>query len=190
MDIVFNGQTHYDIDIAGYKMALPVVQVAPTLSIGSFVMLGEVELTEHCAQKLAERMKGMEYDYIVCPEAKILPLAQVLCSKLGVANYVVMRKSAKGYMQNPVVTEVKSITTDAVQTLVIDGKDADRIRGKRVFLLDDVVSTGGTFDAMEVLLSRLDTTITGYGAVLKEGDSFTRGPLVYLQDLPLFIHQA
>lgn len=189
MTITYEGQTHYGIDICGYKMQLPLVQVAPDLHIASFVMLGEVNCTNHCAKKLAQKMKAITFDYMICPEAKVLPLAQALCSELNVPKFVVMRKSVKGYMQDPVETEVKSITTDKVQNLVIDGADADMIRGKRVLLIDDVVSTGGTFDAMEVLLKQLDVTVVGYAAALKEGDAFESDQLVYLQDLPLFAHK-
>lgn len=189
MILKYEGQTHYGLDICGYKMQLPLVQVAPTLHIASFVMLGEVNCTNHCAKKLAEKMNGITFDYIICPEAKVLPLAQELCSQLCVPQFVVMRKDVKGYMQDPVETSVKSITTDKVQNLVIDGKDAELIRNKRVLLIDDVVSTGGTFDAMEVLLAQLNVSVVGYAAALKEGDDFVRENLVYLQDLPLFIHQ-
>ena len=189
MKLLYEGQAYYGLDICGYKMQLPVVQIAPGLNIASFVMLGEVNCTNHAAKELAKRLSHFSFDYIICPEAKVLPLAQALCSEMNIPQFVVMRKSVKGYMQNPVATDVKSITTDKVQSLVIDGKDADKIRGKRVLLIDDVVSTGGTFEAMEVLLNQLDVTVVGYAAVLKEGNDFNRPNTVTLQDLPLFVDQ-
>lgn len=186
MKIPYEGQTEYTIDLDGYTAHLPVVQVSPDLHIASFVILGAVEMTQHCARKLAQKINPKKFDYIICPEAKVLPLAQALCNELGVSEYVVLRKGIKGYMIDPVEVKVKSITTDSLQKLVIDGADAEKIRGKRVFLLDDVVSTGGTFYAMEELLHNLDTEIVGYGAILREGDSFPPEDLIYLKDLPVF----
>ncbi len=187
MEISYTGQTHYDIDIAGRKETLVVAQVAPTLHIASFVLLGNTELTNYCAEKLAEKIKDLDFDYIVVPEAKVLPLTQALCTILGNREFVVFRKGAKAYMLDPIETEVKSITTSAVQKMVVDGVDAAKIRGKKVLLLDDVVSTGGTFRAMETLLSQLDCQVVGYSAVLQESTDFTKEPLFVLGQLPLFI---
>lgn len=187
MEIAYTGQTFYDIDLAGRKERLVIAQVAPTLHIASFVLLGNVELTNYCAQVLAEKLKDADFDYIVCPEAKVLPLAQAVCTQLGNREFVVFRKGSKAYMLNPIETQVKSITTNAVQKMVVDGVDAEKIRGKKVLLLDDVVSTGGTFKAMKSLLDQLDCQIVGYSAALKEGTDFTGEPLYYIADLPLFI---
>ncbi len=188
MQIAYAGQTEYTLDIEGYKKVLPLVQVADKLHIASFVMLGDVACTNHCARRLALRLRALDFDYIVCPEAKVLPLAQMLCTELGRAEFIVFRKSVKSYMRDPLETSVKSITTDQEQHLVVDGDEADRLRGKRVLLIDDVVSTGGTFHAMESLLDQLDTLLVGYVAALREGDSFPTDKLIYLADLPLFPH--
>ena len=187
MEIAYTGQTHYDIDLDGRVEKLEIAQVTPTLHIASFVLLGDTNLTNYCAKILAEKIKNVDFDYIVCPEAKVLPLAQSICTHLGEVEFVVFRKGVKAYMLNPIETQVKSITTDAVQTMVVDGRDGDKIRGKNVLLIDDVVSTGGTFHAMQVLLDKLDCQVAGYAAVLKEGTDFTAENLHYIQDLPLFI---
>ena len=182
----YTGQTHFDLDLCGMPLSLPVVQVAPGLHIASFVMLGAAEVTRFCAERLAERLRGRTFDYIVCPEAKVLPLAQSLCERLGLREFVVLRKDVKSYMQNAIEADVKSITTAKTQHLVVDGVEADKLRGRRVLLLDDVVSTGGTFEAMEQILGTLDVTVVGYAAALREGDSFPEDSLVYLGQLPLF----
>ncbi|MEG0833737.1 MAG: phosphoribosyltransferase family protein [Oscillospiraceae bacterium] len=189
MQIKYEGQAEYVIDIAGYKKELPLVQVADKLHIASFVMLGDVRCTNHCAKKLAEKLSGFEFDYMVCPEAKVLPLAQALATELCRDEFIVFRKTKKSYMRHQLETEVKSITTDKVQHLVVDGAEAETIRGKRVLLIDDVVSTGGTFKAMETLLDEVGATVAGYASALREGDSFPTGNLVYLADLPLFVHE-
>ena len=187
MEIAYTGQTHYDIDLAGRVEKLQIAQVTPTLHIASFVLLGDTELTNYCSKVLAERIKDVDVDYIVCPEAKVLPLAQSICTYLGEREFVVFRKGVKAYMLNAIETQVKSITTNEIQKMVVDGRDADKIRGKKVLLLDDVVSTGGTFHAMEALLSQLDSQIVGYAAVLKEGADFVSDKLHYIRDLPLFV---
>ncbi len=182
----YEGQKEYMLDICGYRLTLPVVEVAQGLHIASFVMLGAAEVTRWCAEQLAVRLKGRDFDYIVCPEAKVLPLAQSLCEKLGISEYIVLRKDKKSYMQNAVEAEVKSITTSRVQRLVADGVYSEKLRGKRVLLLDDVVSTGGTFDAMRTMLAELGATVSGYAAALREGDGFPTDNLVYLAQLPVF----
>lgn len=187
MIIDYNGQTSYEVDIAGRKETLVVAPVSPTLHIASFVLLGNTELTNYCADKLAEMVKTVDFDYIVCPEAKVLPLAQALCTKLGNREFVVFRKGKKAYMLDAIETEVKSITTNAIQKMVVDGVDAAKLKGKKVLLMDDVVSTGGTFNAMNVLISQLDCTVVGYAAALRESDDFKGEPLFTLGELPLFV---
>lgn len=187
MEITYTGQKYYDIDLAGRTERLLITPVTPTLHIAGFVLLGNTELTNYCAKVLGDKVKGLDFDYIVCPEAKTLPLAQSLCTYLGEKEFIVFRKGVKAYMSNPIITEVKSITTSAVQTMVVDGTDADKIRGKKVLILDDVVSTGGTFRAMEGILKNLGCEIVGYSAVLKEGTDFNADNLYYIQDLPLWI---
>ncbi len=187
MAIPYTGQTHYDIDLGGRIEKLDIAPVTDTLHIASFVLLGDTELTNYCAKLICEKIKDVEYDYIVCPEAKVLPLAQSVCTQLGEKDFVVFRKGIKAYMLNAITTTVKSITTQGEQTMVVDGRDADKIKGKKVLLIDDVVSTGGTFKAMEVLTDKLGCDVVGYAAILKEGNDFNVDNLYYIQDLPLFI---
>ncbi len=187
MNIQYTGQTHFDLDLEGRVERLDVAKVTDGLHIASFVLLGDTNLTNYCAKLLGDKIKKADYDYIVCPEAKVLPLAQSICTYLGEKDFVVFRKDEKAYMLNPMKTSVKSITTAREQNMVVDGRDADKIRGKKVLLLDDVVSTGGTFKAMEVLLADIGCEVVGYAAVLKESGDFPHENLYYIQDLPLFI---
>ncbi len=187
MNIQYTNQTHYDLDLEGRIERLDVAKVTQGLHIASFVLLGNSNLTNYCAKLLGDKLKDLDYDYIVCPEAKVLPLAQSVCTYLGEKEFVVFRKDVKAYMLNPIETTVKSITTKNEQTMVVDGRDADKIRGKKVLLLDDVVSTGGTFKAMEELIEKIGCDVVGYAAVLKESGDFSSENLYYIQDLPLFL---
>ena len=187
MEIKYTGQEYYDVDLAGWTERLPLAMVTPTLHIAGLSLLGVTKLTNHCAKALGDKIRHLEFDYIVCPEAKTLPLAQALCTYLDERDFVVFRKGVKAYMNTPIVTEVKSITTNATQLMVVDGKDADKIRGKKVLILDDVVSTGGTFRAMEGVLEKIGCEIVAYAAVLKEGEDFNKENLYYLSTLPLWI---
>lgn len=187
MEIKYTGQEYYDIDLAGRKERLVIAPITPSFHIASFVLLGNTELTNYCAEILAEKIKNVDCDYIVCPEAKVLPLAQAICTKLGNKEFVVFRKGAKAYMLDPIETQVKSITTLQVQKMVVDGVDAKKIRGKKVLLLDDVVSTGGTFHAMKTLTDKLECEIVGYAAALREGTDFPSDNLYYIRDLPVFV---
>ncbi len=189
MNIQYTGQTSFDLDLQGRIETLDVAKVTDGLHIASFVLLGDTGLTNYCAKILGDKIKDVDYDYIVCPEAKVLPLAQSVCTYLGDKDFVVFRKDEKAYMLNPIKTTVKSITTAKEQNMVVDGRDADKIRGKKVLLMDDVVSTGGTFKAMEVLLEKIGCTVVGYAAVLKESGDFPHKNLYYIQDLPLFLGQ-
>lgn len=181
----YTGQTTYELTVCGLKRELPVIQVAPNLWIASFVMLGDTQLVNVCAGALAAKLAGYDFDYIVGPEAKAVPLLQAVSTLLGYKRYIVCRKSVKAYMRNPVVVEVQSITTKGKQTLVVDGVDAERLKGARVAIVDDVVSTGGSVASLEELLRKAGATIVCRAAVLKEGDFYT-GDLIYLEDLPVF----
>ena len=130
----------YEIDIAGMKRQLPICRVSDSLYIGAFVMFGDVELTVHCASELLKR--APEYDYIIAPEAKAIPLLYEMARQSGAKKYFVARKKAKAYMQGVFQVNVRSITTEGMQTLVIDSQDAEMIRGKRMLIIDDVISTG------------------------------------------------
>ncbi len=181
----YKNQEYYDIDIRGMKRRLPVVKVNDSLWIASFVILGDVELTSHCANELKKELKDLDFDYLVGPEAKVLPLLHIVAERLGFKEYIVCRKEVKAYMKDAIVYDVKSITTKNKQQLVLNGPDVERIRGKKVVLLDDVVSTGGTFNSMEKILEKAGAIIVARSAVLKEGDSYKKD-VIYLQDLPIF----
>ncbi|HHV78987.1 MAG TPA: adenine phosphoribosyltransferase [Firmicutes bacterium] len=183
--IRYEGQTSYEITVCGLKRKLPVIQIAPDLWIASFVMLGDAQLVNVCAGGLATKLAQYDFELMVGPEAKVVPLLQSLATLLGHRRYVVCRKSVKAYMQDPIVVEVRSITTKGVQTLVLDGPDVARVRGKRVAVVDDVVSTGGSIEAVDTLLRKAGAEIVCKAAVLKEGDEY-QGDLIYLGTLPVF----
>lgn len=174
----------YEMDIAGLKRELPVCKVTDDLYIAAFVIFGDVELTVHSAEKLLER--APEYDYLIAPEAKAIPLLYEMARQSGAEKYFLARKGAKAYMSGVFQVEVKSITTDAVQKLIIDTADAELIKGKRMLILDDVISTGESLRAMETLVTQAGGIIAGKMAVLAEGDAINRDDIIVLAPLPLF----
>ena len=174
----------YEIDIAGLKRDLPICKVTDDLSIGAFVIFGDVELTVHCAAELLKR--APEYDYLIAPEAKAIPLLYEMARQSGAEKYFLARKKAKAYMQGVLTVNVKSITTEGVQTLVLDAEDAKELKGKRVLILDDVISTGESLRAMEELCRQVGAIVVGKMAVLAEGDAINRDDIIVLGQLPLF----
>ena len=174
----------YEIDIAGLKRDLPLCKVTDDLYIGAFVMFGDVELTVHCAAELLKR--APEYDYLLAPEAKAIPLLYEMARQSGADKYFVARKGAKAYMSGTFEVSVKSITTMHVQKLVLDAADAELIRGKRVLILDDVISTGESLRATEELVKQAGGIVAGKMAVLAEGDAINRDDIIVLGHLPLF----
>ena len=174
----------YEMDIAGLKRDLPLCRVTDKLYIGAFVMFGDVELTVHCAAELLKL--APEYDYIIAPEAKAIPLLYEMARQSGAEKYFLARKGAKAYMTGVFEVEVRSITTMHIQKLVIDTADAELIRGKRILIVDDVISTGESLHAMEELVHRAGGIIAGKMAVLAEGDAYNRTDIITLGKLPLF----
>ncbi len=174
----------YEMDICGLKRDLPLCKVTDDLYIGAFVMFGDVELTVHCAAELLKR--APEYDYLIAPEAKAIPLLYEMARQSGADKYFVARKGAKAYMSGAFEVSVKSITTDHVQKLVLDAADAEMIRGKRVLILDDVISTGESLRATEELVNKAGGQIAARMAVLAEGDAADRADITVLGKLPLF----
>lgn len=174
----------YEIDIAGLKRKLPLCPLNDELSIGAFVIFGDVELTVHCAAELLKI--APEYDYMIAPEAKAIPLVYEMARQSAADTYFVARKKAKAYMQGALTVDVQSITTAGSQTLVLDQADADMIRGKRVLIIDDVISTGESLRAMEVLCEEAGAEVVGKMAVLAEGDAAKREDIIVLAPLPLF----
>ena len=174
----------YTIDIKGLKRDLPLCPLNDKLDIAAFVMFGDVELTEHCAQKLIEIVP--EHDVIITPESKGIPLVYTMARLLGNNKYIVARKAPKLYMKDIVKCEVKSITTTFTQTLYLDGADAEFMKGKKVLIVDDVISTGESLKAVEALVNQAGGNIVGKVAVLAEDVAAKRGDITYLAPLPLF----
>ena len=159
----------YEMDIAGLKRELPLCRVTDELYIGAFVMFGDVELTVHCAAELLKR--APEYDYLIAPEAKAIPLLYEMARQSGAEKYFLARKGAKAYMTGVFEVEVRSITTMHIQKLVIDTVDAELIKGRRILIIDDVISTGESLHAVEELVAQpdVDGGLIG-GASLKAPD--------------------
>ena len=174
----------YEIDIAGLKRQLPLCKLNDDLCIGAFVIFGDVELTVHCAAELLKR--APEYDYLIAPEAKSIPLIYEMARQSGAEKYFLARKKAKAYMQGVFEVKVQSITTEGEQTLVIDTEDAAQIKGKRMLILDDVISTGESLRAVEALVEKAGGIVAGRMAILAEGDAAKRDDIITLAPLPLF----
>lgn len=174
----------YEMDIAGLKRELPLCRVSDDVYIGAFVIFGDVELTVHCAAELLKR--APEYDYLIAPEAKAIPLLYEMARQSGENKYFLIRKNPKLYMTGVFEVEVKSITTEKVQHLYLDTADAEMMRGKRILIIDDVISTGESLRAVETLVERAGGNIVGKMFVLAEGASQKRTDITYLAPLPLF----
>ena len=179
----------YELNVAGLVRKLPKVKINDELAIASFVMLGDTKLTESCALYLTNHPdfpKGdNDIDVVICPEAKAIPLVHVISRILGV-DYIVARKSVKGYMVDPIVEKVESITTIGEQMLVLDKPDADKVKGKNVCIIDDVVSTGGSIISVEKLMKKAEANVVCKAAVLLEHAGYNNPDLVYLENLPIF----
>ena len=174
----------YEINIAGLVRELPIVQIADNLAIASFVLLGDAQLCIKAAEELKNRLP--ECDYLITAEAKGIPLVQELARIMGMDRYFVARKSIKPYMINPFVTEVYSITTQKKQILCLDESESKMIKGKRIIIVDDVISTGESLKAMENLVKRAGGEIVAETAVLAEGDAAKRDDIIFLESLPVF----
>lgn len=173
----------YKMIIAGHERELPLCAVSDTLDIAAFVMFGDVEITEDCAKELLK--KCPEHDVVVTAEAKGIPLCYEM-ARQGCRDYVIARKSVKVYVQNPISVDVRSITTASEQKLYIPGDKAERIKGRRVLIVDDVISTGASLSALEELVVAAGGNIVGKAAVLAEGKAADREDIIYLEKLPLF----
>ena len=179
---------YYTLEVAGVTRQLPIMQVSDTLCIASFVILGDCEIVTKSAQLIEERLP--QVDYIVTAEAKGIPLVHELCRLRNLPYYIVARKSVKPYMSKPLTDEVVSITTQKKQTLCLDGKDALLLKGKRVAIVDDVISTGESLSAIERLVEKAGGEIVAKAAILAEGDAARREDIIFLEELPLFPVEA
>ena len=180
----FSMKEYYEMNVAGLKRALPLCPLNENAMIAGFVIFGDVELTCACAEKLLE--KAPEFDVMVAPEAKAIPLIHEMARQSGRNEYVLVRKAPKLYMRDVLSIEVRSITTEAVQHLYMDGKDAESIRGKRVLVIDDVISTGESIAAVEELVNAAGGNIAAKMAILAEGGAADRDDIIFLEKLPLF----
>lgn len=175
---------YYKMNIAGLERHLPICPVTEDLYIAGFVIFGDPELTTACAKKLLEN--APEYDYMITAEAKGIPLIHEMARLNGNQKYMLARKGAKLYMTNVLSSTVKSITTAKEQTLYLDGADAELMKGKRILIIDDVISTGESLKALEALVERAGGTVVGKMCILAEGDAISRDDLYYIEELPLF----
>lgn len=174
----------YKLELLDMTRELPRIKIDTNLEIASFVILGDTELIEKSAKVLSDNIPD-NIDYIICPEAKSIPLAHSVAVRKGI-DYIVLRKSIKGYMESPIIGEVKSITTTENQILVLDGKDANKLNNKKVAIVDDVISTGGSMKATEKLLEKVNSYIEWKGVILSEGEDIFED-VFYIEKLPLFM---
>ena len=174
----------YEMTVAGLKRDLPLCPISDTLMIGAFVIFGDVELTCACARDLLKI--APEFDYMVAPEAKAIPLVHEMARQSGRNDYFLVRKKKKAYMNGVFEAVDHSITTEGEQKLYMDGADAEKIRGRRILILDDVISTGGSLAAVESLVDQAGGHVVGRMAILAEGSASKRDDILFLEKLPLF----
>lgn len=174
----------YKMNLAGIDWSLPLCEVTEDLYIGAFILFGAAQLTEACARDLLK--KAPEYDYVITAEAKGIPLAHEFARQNNDETYFVARKYPKLYMSGVFDVEVKSITTDKVQHLYLDTVEAEMMKGKKILIVDDVISTGESLWAIEQLVNKAGGEIVGRMAVLAEGSAAERDDIIFLEKLPLF----
>ena len=172
------------MQVAGLWRELPICPVNENLYIAGFVIFGDQELTVACARELLK--KAPEYDYIITAEAKGIPLAHEMARQSGAEKYFLARKAPKLYMTGVFESTVKSITAAKEQKLYLDVADAELMKGKKILIVDDVISTGESLHALEALVEKAGGIIAGRMAILAEGDAQDRADLIYLEKLPLF----
>lgn len=175
---------YYTMTIAGLERKLPICPVNDSLSIGAFVIFGDPELTVAAAAELLK--KAPEYDYMITAEAKGIPLIHEMARQAGNQRYFLARKGPKFYMTGVFECSVQSITTAKEQRLYLDEADAQLLKGKKILIIDDVISTGESLRALEALVEKAGGEICGRMAILAEGDSISREDIIYLEPLPLF----
>ena len=174
---------YYKMNIAGLERDLPLCKINDELYIAAFIMFGDVEITEATATELLK--KAPEFDIIITAESKGIPLAYEMARQSG-KPYIVARKNEKLYMKNVITTEVNSITTDFVQKLCLGEEDAEFMNGKKILVVDDVISTGESLKSLEVLIAQTGGNIVGRMTVLAEGEAADRDDIIFLEKLPLF----
>lgn len=176
----------YSMTVAGLQRELPICKVADDLYIGAFICFGDAELTVACARDLLKLVENEEYDYLFTAEAKSIPLIHEMARQSGAKKYFIARKGSKVYMPDPIHVSVRSITTLRTQDLFLGADDCALIKGKRILIVDDVISTGESLHALEELVKTAGGTVTGRAAILAEGDALGRKDITYLAPLPVF----
>ena len=174
----------YTLHVAGLTRELPIIKLSYELSIASFVILGDTEIVKKTAPMIAKKLP--EVDFVVTAEAKGIPLAYEISKILNLNEYIVARKSIKAYMEEPIEVEVNSITTTNSQKLYLNNQDANKIKGKKVALIDDVISTGQSLKALERLVEKAGGKVVAKAAILAEGDAKNRKDIIFLEALPTF----
>ena len=177
---------YYTVDINGRKEDLPILSIGENLNIAFFNLHGAQELTEHCGKCLAERLELYEPEVILTAESKGLQLAHCIARELGHKFYAVSRKSKKLYMQDGIETTAKSITTAGEQTYYLSRHDVELMKGKRILIVDDVVSLGESLKAVEKLVNDAGGIVCGKMFILAEGNAANRDDIIFLEKLPLF----
>ena len=177
---------NYTMEIAGLRRELPLCKITDDLYIAAFICFGDAEITVACAEELLKLVPEDSYDYMLTAEAKSIPIIHEMARQSGAAKYFIARKGPKVYMPDPIRVSDRSITTKGEQARYLGRDDAEIIRGKRILLVDDVISTGGSLRAMEELVAQAGGTVTGRAAVLAEGDAAKRDDIVFLAPLPVF----
>jgi adenine phosphoribosyltransferase len=175
----------YAVEIAGLKRELPLFEIKPGLRIAILNILGDTELVEACARALAKDLEVQSYDLLVTAEAKSIPLAHALSVATG-KPYIILRKAYKPYMGDALKAETLSITTGQPQTLYLDEKDRETIQGKKVVILDDVISTGSTLQGMRLLLDKAEAKVVAEAAIFTEGERAKWSHIISLGHLPVF----
>lgn len=174
---------YYTLNVAGLTRQLPICPINDKLDIAAFIMFSDVELTVACAEELLKKVP--DFDVILTAESKGIPLGYELSRQSG-KKYIVARKSVKLYMKNPVYVQVKSITTENTQTLYLDENDINYLKGKKVLIADDVISTGESLNSLVELVNKADGIVSCKSAVLAEGNAADRDDIIFLEKLPLF----
>ncbi len=177
----------YTLKICGLVRKLPLIHIGKNTKFASLSILGDVELVDRLADVMAEKLKKVEFDYLVGPEVKVVPLIHGIAKRLGHKKFIVCRKSVKPYMISPVVLKPLSYFPKHARPLVLDGEDADLVKGKKVVIIDDVISTGVTVRMMRKLMEQVDAKVVAVFTALKQGEQFDKiDNLMYLETLPIF----
>ena len=176
----------YTMRVAGLERELPLCKVADNFYIGAFILFGDAELTVACATELLKKIPADSYDYMITAEAKSIPLIHEMARQSGAKRYFIARKGSKVYMPHPIHVSVRSITTLRQQDLFLGEDDCEAIKGTRILIVDDVISTGESLHALEELVQTAGGIVTGRAAILAEGDALKRDDIIYLNPLPVF----